>query len=53
MGPTWAVLEAKLAVLGSTWEDLGANLGGFGAKLAVLEATYKDFVDCSKTFEKT
>ena len=39
LGPTWAVLEAKLAVLGPTWEDLGVNLEGFEANLTVLEAT--------------
>ena len=38
-GPSWAVSEAKLGVLRLTWEHLGANLGGFGANLAVLEAT--------------
>ena len=49
MGPTWAVLEAKLAVLRPTWEDLGANLEGFGAKLAILDATEKDSVDFAET----
>ena len=37
--PSWAALEAKLGVLGPTWEHLGTNLDNFGAKLAVLEAT--------------
>ena len=48
LGPSWTVLEANLTVSRPTWEHLGANLGGFGANLAVLEATLHDFVDFTK-----
>ena len=37
--PSWAAVEAKLEVLGPTWEHLGANLGCYGANLAVMGAT--------------
>ena len=49
--PSWAALEAKLAVLGPTWRHLGAKLGGFWIYLVLLEATQDDFREFHRTIQ--